>query len=78
MVKAVAAALDAPEEPASLETIAGYGALTAHYVMIRGWLAQELKGVESQLEATRDPAKKSPLEAKASFLRKAIRRIDLE
>jgi hypothetical protein len=78
MVKAVAAALKAPEKPASLETIAEYGTLTDHYVMIRGWLVQELKGVESQLEATRDPRKKQPFEAKVRFLRKAIRRIDLE
>ncbi len=78
MVKAVAEAIKAPEKPASLETIAKYGTLTAHYVMIRGWLVQELKGVESQLEASRDPKKKHPFEIKASFLRKAIRRIDLE
>lgn len=78
MVKAVAAAIKAPENPESLETIARYGTLTAHYVLIRGWLVQELAGVESQLEATRDPEKKRPFEIRAPFLRKAIRRIDLE
>ncbi len=78
MVIAVAAAIKAPEKAESLETIARYGTLTAHYVMIRGWLAEELRGVESQWQATRETELKAQHELKVLFLRRAIRRIDLE
>lgn len=78
MVQAIDAAIDAPENPDSLATIARYGTDTRYYVMIRGWLVQELRGVESQLEATRDPQLNAKFQQKAAFLRTAIRRIDLE
>ena len=78
MVKEIDVAIDSPRNPASLEIIAKYGTDSRYYVMIRGWLIQELSGVDSQLSATRDPAVKSTLQQKADFLRLAIRRIDLE
>ncbi|MGQ7273066.1 hypothetical protein [Marinobacter sp. V034] len=78
MVQAVEAAIDAPEQSASLRTIVEYGTDSRYYVMIRGWLVQELKGVESQRDVTRDPTLKSQFEVKAAFLQTAIRRIDLE
>lgn len=78
MVMAVDAALKAPEKPDSLETIARYGTDSRHYVMIRGWLMLELQGVESQWQATREPQLKERHHQKVLFLRKAIRRIDLE
>lgn len=78
MVLEITAALEPPYTDASVDKIAGYGTLTKHYVMIRGWLSEELRGVESQIDATRDPALRSKFQQKADFLRRAIRRIDLE
>ncbi|MFC7338239.1 hypothetical protein ACFQY0_13680 [Haloferula chungangensis] len=78
MVLAIDAALKSPEKKESLETIARYGTDTRHYVMIRGWLSELLKGTESQLAATTDPELKAKHQQKADFLKKAIRRIDLE
>ncbi|MCP5534819.1 MAG: hypothetical protein H7A51_01130 [Akkermansiaceae bacterium] len=78
MVQAIAAALKAPEKPASLETITAYGTDSRYYVMIRGWLSQEKQGTESQLNATRDPAKKAKFQQKVDFLGQCLRRIDLE
>ncbi|WP_111497194.1 hypothetical protein [Marinobacter bohaiensis] len=78
MVLAVDAAMDRPGDPEALETIARYGTDTRYYIMIRGWLVQELAGVESQLDATRDPERRAAFQAEADFLRQAIRRIDLE
>lgn len=78
MVIEIDAALKKPADKASLETIARHGTDSRHYVMIRGWLNELLKGTESQLRAARDPALKQKHQQMADFLRKAIRRIDLE
>lgn len=78
MVVAVGAAIDAPEQPESLDTIAFYGTDTRYYVMIRGWLKQVLSGVQSQLEATRDRSTKDQLQQQHDFLQASIQRIDLE
>ena len=78
MVKAISAALKAPEHPESLQTIVKYGQDSRYYVMIRGWLMQELRGVESQHQATRNEVDKAKFKPKLSLLQKAIRRIDLE
>jgi hypothetical protein len=78
MVKSIAAAIKAPDKADSMATIAKYGTDTRYYVMIRGWLAQELTGVQSQYDATRDNARKARFKVKLDFLKKAIRRIDLE
>lgn len=78
MVQSIDTAIDAPQDPKSLMTLARYGTDTRYYVMIRGWLVQELGNVESQLEANRDPQLKARFQRKADFLRTAIRRIDLE
>lgn len=78
MVQAVDEAIAAPADPAALQTVVRYGLDSRHYVMIRGWLALELQGVESQLAATRNPEDKARFQSRAAFLRQAIRRIDLE
>ncbi|TBW49839.1 hypothetical protein EZI54_19195 [Marinobacter halodurans] len=78
MVQAVDAAIDRPADPESLDTLVRYGTDSRYYIMIRGWLSQELEGVESQYEASRNPERRQRLQARADFLRQAIRRIDLE
>ncbi|GIU50170.1 hypothetical protein TUM4438_35360 [Shewanella sairae] len=78
MVKSLDAAIALPSE-ASLNTISHYGTDSRYYVMIRGWLVQELQGVESQLSAYhQDDELKTRLQHKVDFLKQAIRRIDLE
>ena len=66
-------------QPDSLELIYQYGTDSRYYVMIRGWLIQELTGVQSQLDAHRQQdERRQQLEHKVNFLKQAIRRIDLE
>ena len=62
----------------SLEDIALAGTDTRHYVMIRGWLVQVLKGIQSQHDASISADRRAELEVKIDFLQMAIRRIDLE
>jgi len=78
MVKEITAALKTPENPESFEIIVKYGMDSRYYVMIRGWLTQELRGVSSQLGGSGVSAAKLKLQQKAAFLKKVIRRIDLE
>ena len=78
MVKRIAEAIDAPGKPESLQAIASFGTDSRYYVMIRGWLIQELRGVESQILPAQEDATKVKLRQKADFLEKSIRRIDLE
>ena len=78
MVKAVDAAINSAT-PQSLTVIANYGTDSRYYVMIRGWLVQELTGAQSQLEVYRQQdERRQQLEHKVHFLKQAIRRIDLE
>ncbi|GIU23558.1 hypothetical protein L2719_05260 [Shewanella schlegeliana] len=84
MVKSLDNAIKHPSN-ASLATIAEYGTDSRYYVMIRGWLVQELQGVKSQLAAYNShvqdksyDANRARLQQKVDFLQHAIRRIDLE
>ncbi len=78
MVQAIDAVLKNPDLPDALETVVTYGTDSRYYVMIRGWLIQELRGVESQLSANRNVPINEKHQKKAAFLKQAIRRIDLE
>ncbi|MDC0661544.1 hypothetical protein [Marinobacter sp. SS21] len=78
MVLEIEQALSHPEDPQALATIVRHGTDSRYYVMIRGWLRQELAGVESQLASLRDVERRRHLAMRADFLRLAIRRIDLE
>jgi hypothetical protein len=78
MVMEIDSALKAPSDAKSLATIVRYGTDSRHYVMIRGWLVQLLKGAESQNSAASEPELKSKHQEAVDFLKKAIRRIDLE
>lgn len=78
MVKEISEAIASPEEAGAMETIVRYGTDSRYYVMIRGWLLEVLKGVDSRMDAATDEAQKKSLQTKALWLRKSIRSIDLE
>ena len=78
MVKSLDNAIQHPSADA-LELISQYGTDSRYYVMIRGWLVQELQGANSQLAANRkEDMHKAKLQQRVDFLQQAIRRIDLE
>ena len=80
-VLAVQAALEKPEEPASIEAVKALGLDSRHYVMVRGWLVQELRSAESWQETSTyqtSLAYKNATDKRASALRLMIRAIDLE
>lgn len=80
-VLAVKEALQAPEDPASLEAIKGLGQDSRYYVMVRGWIVQHIQMAESY-RGTSDyknkPERKLEVEKRISALQKALRLIDLE
>ncbi|QDO82273.1 hypothetical protein FM037_02235 [Shewanella psychropiezotolerans] len=82
MVEEISDALTKPNDTESLATISQYGTDSRYYVMIRGWLVQELAGVQSQLDASQtnesNSENKQKFIDKVTFLQRAIRRIDLE
>lgn len=78
MVKAVAQAIKHPEKSESMQVLVQHGMDSRYYVMIRGWLFQELKGAESLMQAHKDAVIKAKFRLKVDFLKRAIRRIDLE
>ena len=76
MVQSLATAIDTPS-PESVDIIARYGTDSRYYVMIRGWIVQELTGIESQLAAQGENADPM-LVNKAKHLKISLLRIDLE
>lgn len=77
MVEAVQTALLVRDQQ-SLQTISLYGTDSRYYSMIRGWLFQELVGVESQLHASKTLKNSEKFQSHSNFLKKAIISIDLE
>jgi len=79
MVLELRAALQRPEAEESLETVVRHGTDSRNYAMIRGWLVQELRGVNSQLSGAGLPQETLGKHVvRRAFLERAIRRIDLE
>ena len=77
MVETLQKALKVRDEQA-LRTIQLYGTDSRYYSMIRGWLFQELVGVESQLHASKNTKKSERFQLHSDFLKQVIRLIDLE
>ena len=80
-VLAIQAALESPEQPASVEAVKALGLDSRHYVMVRGWLIQELRSAESWQETSTyqtSVAYKNTTDKRISALRRMIRAIDLE
>lgn len=78
MVQQLQIAIKSPHAKESLDTISLYGTDSRYYSMIRGWLFQELVGVESQLHASKSVAQNEKFQHHSNFLKQAIRMIDLE
>lgn len=76
-ILAVQQAIDNPDLPDSMPAILDLGHDSRYYVLVRGWLAEKLRGDQSIATAMtgETPAE---LERRIRFLKKAIRAIDLE
>lgn len=78
MVQKLQVAIQSPDDANALDVIYLYGTDSRYYSMIRGWLFQELVGVESQLHASKSAANIEKFTLRSNFLKQAIRSIDLE
>ena len=78
MVKQLQVAIKSSQSKESLQVIYEYGTDSRYYSMIRGWLVQELSGVESQLNVSQSELLSKAFTLRADFLKQAIRLIDLE
>ena len=76
-VLAIQQVLKNPKAPGAMRAITDLGHDSRHYVMVRGWLVQELAGATSIRDANQGKAG-GELDERITFLRKAIRAIDLE
>lgn len=80
-VLAIQAALDNPDQSASIAAVKVLGLDSRHYVMVRGWLVQELRAAESWQETSTyqtSPDYKNTTDKRINALRRMIRAIDLE
>ena len=76
-VLAVQTAINNPDLPESMPAILALGHDSRYYVLVRGWLSQELQGSKS-IAGALHPKINPQLDYKIQFLQKAIRAIDLE
>ena len=80
-VLAIQAALETPDQSASITAVKALGLDSRHYVMVRGWLVQELRSAKSWQETSTyqtSVAYKNATDRRVSALRRMIRAIDLE
>ena len=76
-VLAIAEALRNPDAPDAMAAVLELGLDSRYYVMVRGWLAMQLRGDMSIAQA-RNGGVSAKIAARIAFLEKAIRAIDLE
>lgn len=76
-VLSASAAIRNPHAPGAMQAITGLGTDSRYYTMVRGWLAMQLKGDQS-IVAAGEPDERPDIEARISFLKQAIKAIDLE
>ena len=76
-VLAVKEALRNPGTPNALQAVTDVGLDQRYYTMVRGWLAYQLQGDMSILDAGREGAPEG-IRERVEFLKAAIRAIDLE
>ncbi|WP_372881375.1 hypothetical protein [Psychromonas sp.] len=78
MVQALQLAIKSPQKQDSLQIISDYGTDRRYYTMIRGWLFEELVGVEKRLHASKNVKEIAGLQLKSDSLKRAIRSIDTQ
>ena len=78
LILAIRAILDDLTLPNAMSTVTELGADSRYYVLVRGWLSEQLKADQSILDATRDDDIQVKISRRAAFLKDAIRAIDLE
>ena len=66
-----------PDAPGAMEAVLELGLDSRYYVMVRGWLAMQLRGDISILQVRKDDVS-PPIAARIAFLEKAIPALDLE
>lgn len=76
-VLAVRNALQNPDAPNAMKAVTDLGLDQRSYVMVRGWLSYQLQGDMSILDAAKERAR-NEVKVRISFLKQAIRAIDLE
>jgi hypothetical protein len=76
-VLAVRKAIKNYDSPDAAKAIRDAGTITANYVMVRGWLSEELRTATHMAEVRKGKAREES-QKKAAFLKRAIRSIDLE
>ena len=76
-VQAIREAIQHPDTPGALQAITDLGHDQRYYVMVRGWLAWQLRGDMSIAAASKGQTL-AAIEARTRFLQQAIRAIDLE
>lgn len=76
-VLAIQRALQNPKAPGAIKAVTELGHDSRYYVMVRGWLTQELAGAQSIRDANRGQVPRE-LTERIAFLHQAIRAIDLE
>jgi hypothetical protein len=76
-VLAVQRALQNPTAPDAMQAVLDLGLDQRYYVMTRGWLTYQLSGDQSIISASKGSQPRR-ITDRAEFVKKAIRRIDLE
>ncbi|MCP4332396.1 MAG: hypothetical protein GY802_26175 [Gammaproteobacteria bacterium] len=76
-VLAIAAAIRNPDAPGALGAVLELGLDSRYYVMVRGWLAMQLRG-DMSIQQARNGDVSPQITARIAFLERAIRAIDLE
>jgi len=77
-IVAVQHALNNPAEPQSMQAVVDLGHDSRYYLMMRGWLTQQLQADSSILQQYRNSPPPGLIVERAHFVRRAIRMIDLE
>jgi hypothetical protein len=76
-ILAAQAAIKNPAAPGSMKAITDLGHDQRYYVMTRGWLAYQLQADQSIRSARKDRTPKA-ITDRIAFLKKAMRRLDME
>ena len=77
VVLAIRDVMDNPNLPNAMKTVVELGTDSRYYVLVIGWLNEQLRADQSIIEARRDDVP-TKISERVLFLKRAIRAIDLE